>query len=132
MIKEFDEVRQWAKIRDVDRLNSPEVNYQRFLQEAVEIHSAMINYDEEEFRDAIGDTIVTLINLADSMGHYAEDCLEDAFSVIKYRKGLTINGKGFVRYAKLTENDKMICDKWQGNAGSEYYDPNTLNLKFKV
>ena len=39
--------------------------------------------------DAIGDTIVTLINLAVTQGMKAEECLEAAFQVIEFRKGLS-------------------------------------------
>jgi hypothetical protein len=119
-MNKFDEVRNWGKIRGLESA-SPDVQYQRCLQEVVEIHEAMINNDEEEFQDAIGDSIVTLINLAKTKGYKAEDCLDKAFSVIELRKGLNKNGS-FVRYGKLSDEDKEICDKKQGSAGDEYFD----------
>ena len=121
MIKEFEAVRNWAKIRGVDGA-TPDVQYQRFLQEAVEIHDAMTKDDMNEFSDAIGDTIVTLINLAKTQGMTAEYCLEKAFDVIEFRKGLTSDNGDFVRYMKLNNNDKLVCDIQQGNIGREYFD----------
>jgi len=117
----FERVRKWARMRGVDG-SSDQVQYQRFLQEAVEIHDAMINNDPVEFRDAIGDTIVTLINLAKTHDEDAEDCLEEAFSVIEFRKGLTKNGS-FIRYGKLDVVGKLICDEKQGSPKSEYFAP---------
>jgi len=135
MIKEFEDVRQWKKIRGIggaedapmkDRLQS---QYQRVMQECIEIHEAIVLEDDEEFMDAIGDTIVTLINLADIKGVKAEDCLAQAFGVIDLRKGLTRPTGDFVRYAKLSFSDQEICDNKQGNTASEYFleeDKSTL------
>lgn len=120
MIKEFEEVRHWAVIRGVDGATT-DVQYQRFLQEAVEIHEAIINNDDEEFQDAIGDTIVTLINLAKTKGYIAEDCLGGAFKVIEKRKGLTTKNGDFVRYGKLGLKDRITCDLQQGNPADEHW-----------
>ena len=126
-IKEFQQVRDWKEIRGIggdtdapmkDRLQS---QMQRVFQEAIEIHEAIVLEDDEEFIDAIGDTIVTLINIADIKGVNAEDCLEQAFNVIKLRKGLTRPSGDFVRYAKLSDEDKAICDEKQGNPGDQYF-----------
>lgn len=94
----------------------------------IEIHEAIVLNDEEEFIDAIGDTIVTLINLADIKGHNAEDCLKQAFDVIKLRKGLTRTTGDFVRYAKLSQAEKELCDKLQGNPGEQYFDEEYLKI----
>lgn len=127
MIKEFEEVRQWKKIRGIGgnedmsldkRLQS---QFQRVQQECTEIHDAIVLEDWEEFEDAIGDTIVTLINIADIKGVKAEDCLAKAFNVIKLRKGLTRPTGDFVRYGKLADEDKATCDLKQGNIGNQYF-----------
>lgn len=127
MIKEFQAVRDWKSIRGIGgdgtqsldkRLQS---QFQRVQQEITEIHEAIVLEDWDEFIDAIGDSIVTLINIAAIRGDKAEDCLEKAFNVIKLRKGLTRPTGDFVRYGKLSAEDKLICDKKQGNPGSEYF-----------
>ena len=98
------------------------------MQECIEIHEAIVLNDEEEFIDAIGDTIVTLINLADIKGHKAEDCLKQAFDVIKLRKGLTQPAGDFVRYAKLNASDQQVCDNLQGSPGEQYFDEECLEI----
>lgn len=134
MIKQFQEVRDWKEIRGIggsedapmkDRLQS---QWQRVIQEVVEIHEAIVLEDDEEFIDAIGDSIVTLINIADIKGVSAEECLKSAFSVIKLRKGLTRDTGDFVRYGKLNDEDKKICDEKQGNAGSAYFNEEDLSV----
>ena len=88
MIKEFEEVRQWKKIRGIGADNGMSLDkrlqsqFQRVQQEVSEIHEAIVLEDWDEFIDAIGDSIVTLINIADIKGLNAEDCLAKAFDVI--------------------------------------------------
>ena len=120
MLEEFEKVRNWGKMRGISGAD-PQVQYQRVLQEVVEIHEALVENDEDEFIDAIGDTIVTLINLAKTKGYLAEDCLQHAFDIIKLRKGINKNGS-FVRYGKLSDVEKKWCDYNQGNIGSEYFE----------
>lgn len=126
MIEKFENVRQWGAIRGIGDNTDPQVQYQRFGQEGLEIHKALIEDDIEEFKDAIGDTIVTLINLAKTKGINAEDCLDIAFGVIELRKGLNKNGS-FVRYAKLSKEEQEICDIKQGNPGYQYFEKEKLN-----
>jgi len=121
----WQRVRDWGKTRGIDTVE-PDTQYQRFLQEAVEIHDAMIKNDMHEFEDAIGDTIVTLINLAKTKGLNAEDCLEKAFKVIEFRKGITTDKGDFIRYAKLDGYMRSVCDEKQGNPGEEYFSKNKL------
>lgn len=134
MIKEFEDVRQWKKIRGIGGdENTPmhtrvQSQFQRVMQEVIEIHEALVLEDEEEFMDAVGDTIVTLINIADIKGYSAEDCLAKAFGVIKLRKGITQPAGDFVRYAKLSQEDKDWCDEHQGNPGDQYFGSNQLSV----
>ena len=125
-IKEFQEVRKWGKIRGIDGADFQH-QFQRALQEIVEIHEAYIENDMAEVQDAIGDSIVTLINLGVTVGFNAEECLAKAFNVIRLRKGLNKNGS-FVRYGKLPDEDKQICDKQQGNTGNEYFEESQLDI----
>jgi uncharacterized protein YabN with tetrapyrrole methylase and pyrophosphatase domain len=121
MIKRFEDVRDWGAVRGIDGA-SFQRQYQRVLQEVVEIHDAYNDEDMSEVSDAIGDTIVTLINLAKTVGMRAENCLDSAFSVIEFRKGLNFDGD-FVRYAKLSPEDRVLCDEKQGNPGEQYFLP---------
>lgn len=125
MIKEFQEVREWGSKRGIDSA-SFQRQYQRVLQEVVEIHEAYNDEDHEEVKDAIGDTIVTLINLAKTVDENAEDCLAQAFGVIKYRKGMNKNGD-FIRYAKLSREDQIWCDENQGSTQNQYFAKDAID-----
>lgn len=133
MIKEFEQVRQWKKMRGIGSTGAShdkmlQSQMQRVFQEIVEVHDAIVKEDWAEFIDAIGDSIVTLINISDINGDKAEECLESAFNVIKLRKGLTQPTGDFVRYAKLSEEDQKICDEKQGNPGNQYFDESMLEV----
>ena len=127
-IKQFEEIRNWAKIRGVGGNTDFHTQYQRLLQEIVEIHEAYIEGNIEEVKDAIGDSTVVLVNLASTIDSTLEECLDQAFNVIKLRKGLTTESGSFVRYAKLNKEDKKICDEKQGNPESEYFEEEKLNV----
>jgi uncharacterized protein YabN with tetrapyrrole methylase and pyrophosphatase domain len=129
MNKKFQDVRNWGAIRGLNK-STFQRQFQKCLQEMVEIHDAYNNDDIDEISDAIGDTIITLINLGKikDVDMNSEDCLDDAFGVIEYRKGLNIDGD-FIRYHKLNIENKNICDKKQGSVGNEYF---TKEMKPKL
>lgn len=54
----------------------------------------------DALKDGIGDTVVTLIILAQQQGWTLEECLQYAYDEIKNRKGKTINGT-FVKDSDL-------------------------------
>ena len=45
-----------------------------------------------EIKDAIGDMVVVLTNLASLCGLVIEDCIDSAYNEIENRKGKMING----------------------------------------
>lgn len=120
-MKIFEKVRNWGEIRGIGKVDFQSA-YQKVLQEVVEIHDAYNQKNKNEIEDAIGDTMVTLINLANTQGMKAEECLEKAFDVIELRKGL-VKHNIFCRYAKLNKTDQHICDQKQGNPGNQYFHP---------
>lgn len=134
MIKEFEDVRKWKEIRGIGgdetqsldkRLQS---QFQRVQQEISEIHESIVLEDWDEFEDAVGDAIVTLINIAAIKGVPAEECLAKAFNVIRLRKGLTRPTGDFVRFGKLSKEDQLICDEKQGNAGDQYFTEDAFSF----
>ena len=56
--------------------------------------------DKEKQMDGIGDTVVTLICIAEQLGLKFNDCLDYAYNEIKDRKGKLINGT-FVKESDL-------------------------------
>ncbi|MGV3275980.1 MazG-like family protein [Staphylococcus hyicus] len=61
-------------------------------EESGEIAKAMSRNRIEELKDGIGDTVVTLIILAQQHGWTLEECLQFAYDEIKDRTGETRNG----------------------------------------
>lgn len=70
----------------------------KVTEEVGEIASALLKKDEMKLIDGIGDTVVTLILLAEMNGYRIEDCLEVAWLEIKNRKGQTIDGTFIKEY----------------------------------
>lgn len=70
------------------------MQYAKLNEEVGEIAHELTRsrFDSDEMQDALGDTAVTLIILADILGYNIIDCLAEAYSVISKRKGETKNG----------------------------------------
>jgi len=86
------EIINWAKAR---KLDNPDNKYQQLakvVEELGELSAAILKRDISETIDALGDTYITLVILANQMGYSLEDCAKRAFKVIEYRKGKTENG----------------------------------------
>eukprot|EP01043_Picozoa_sp_COSAG02_P068876 COSAG02_NODE_11592_length_1692_cov_36.008934_2_plen_70_part_00 len=62
------------------------------MEEAGELGRAILKDDNPEFRDAIGDMVVVLTNLAHMGGTTIEDCIDEAYDVISKRTGKMVNG----------------------------------------
>ena len=84
-------VEQWSIDKGLNNGNSDRQAL-KFYEEAGEVAAALSRNDKEALKDGIGDTIVTLIILAQQQGWSLEECLQYAYEEIKNRKGKTING----------------------------------------
>ena len=87
-----EKVLEWAEPKG---LLNPQIAPQQFMklvEEVGELSNAMLNRNEAEQIDALGDIQVVLIILAEQLGFDLDTCLESAYSEIKNRKGKTING----------------------------------------
>ncbi|MBF2231999.1 MazG-like family protein [Staphylococcus epidermidis] len=85
------QVEQWSINKNLHNSNSDRQAL-KFYEEAGEVAAALSRNDKEALKDGIGDTIVTLIILAQQQGWTLEGCLQYAYDEIKNRKGKTING----------------------------------------
>ena len=94
-------VEVWAVDKGLDTADSFK-QFAKVAEELGEIAAALARNNEDELRDAIGDTVVTLIILAKQNGMDLEECLQCAYDEIKGRKGKTVNGI-FVKEADLGE-----------------------------
>lgn len=93
------QVEQWSKDKNLDKGN-PDRQALKFYEEAGEVGAALSRNKLDDLKDGIGDTIVTLIILAQQHGMTLEECLQYAYDEIKVRKGKTINGT-FIKEADL-------------------------------
>jgi NTP pyrophosphatase (non-canonical NTP hydrolase) len=82
----------WGKARGLDNPDNKYQQLAKVYEEIGELSSAILKRDISETIDALGDTYITLVILANQMGYSLEDCAKRAFKVIEYRKGKTENG----------------------------------------
>ncbi len=86
-----ESVAKWGRDKGLD---DPKAQLNKVLEEVGEIaHEITRNrYDSDELFDAIGDTLVTVIILADILDIDPMGALEEAYTVIMNRSGKTENG----------------------------------------
>ena len=94
------QVEQWSIDKGLDKGNSDRQAL-KFYEEAGEIGAALSRNRMDDLKDGIGDTIVTLIILAQQHGMTIEECLQYAYDEISQRKGKTINGT-FIKESDLS------------------------------
>jgi NTP pyrophosphatase (non-canonical NTP hydrolase) len=88
----YDLIRQWATERGIYERGDSKTQYVKLMEESGELARAILKRDKPEIKDAIGDMIVVLTNLAHLEGFNVEDCVTSAYDVIKNRKGQMENG----------------------------------------
>jgi len=91
-IEIFDNIRRWAKERNLYEQGNPHTKYVKLMEESGELAEAILKQDYGEIQDAIGDMIIVLTNLAHLQSLKIEDCIYSAYDEIKNRKGKMING----------------------------------------
>lgn len=119
--KELDElvndVIEWGEDRGIlgiDGQGTIGGQANKMMEEALETFEAAIcydltamDYDLNRVKDGIGDTMVTLIMLADLCELSVTDCLDMAYETISKRKGRMIDGK-FVKEEESKETPPLI------------------------
>lgn len=89
---EFQAIRDWASEKGIYEKGSVQSQYNKLLEEVNELYDGIENKEIDEVKDAIGDSVVVLTNLAHLAGLTIEDCINSAYVVIKNRTGKMING----------------------------------------
>jgi len=90
--KRFDLIRQWAQERGIYDKGNSHTQYVKLMEEAGELAQALLNKDNYEIKDAIGDMVVVLTNLAVLEGMQIENCIDSAYNEIANRTGVMHNG----------------------------------------
>jgi NTP pyrophosphatase (non-canonical NTP hydrolase) len=97
-----EKVIEWAKERNLIKLGNAPKQIIKLSEEVGELGSAFLKNEYPEIKDAIGDIQIVLMILSEQLGIDYKKCLEDAYNVIKNRKGKTENGT----FIKDENNDK--------------------------
>lgn len=86
----IDAVREWGRSHKIDNAL---MQYCKTTEELSELAHEFTRGRQSgpEVIDALGDTTVCLIILADILGYDLMKCLASAYNVIKDRKGKTVN-----------------------------------------
>jgi NTP pyrophosphatase (non-canonical NTP hydrolase) len=88
----FPLIRNWAQDRGIYDKGNSHTQYVKLMEEAGELAQALLNKDRYEIKDAIGDMVVVLTNLAVLEGMQIENCIESAYNEIADRTGTMLNG----------------------------------------
>lgn len=94
--KLIDKINQWADERNLKQAD-PKIQWMRVTEEVGEIRDVLLKptkFTEPQaaLKDAIGDTLVTIIVLAHQLDLDVTECLSIAYEEIKNRKGKMVNG----------------------------------------
>lgn len=89
---EFEPIREWALQKGIYDKGDAKTQMVKLVEEMGELAMSILKENDEEFKDAIGDCVVVLTNLARLKGHKIEDCVNGSYEVIAKRKGTMING----------------------------------------
>ena len=85
------DVEKWAQDKGLNKAN-PKDQYLKVAEECGEIAAGLARSDDAAIKDAIGDTVVTLIILAHQTGWSLKECLQASWGEIKDRTGEMRNG----------------------------------------
>jgi len=88
----FDLIRFWAQDKGIYDKGNSHTQYVKLMEEAGELAQALLNKDSYEIKDAIGDMVVVLTNLAVLEGMQIENCIDSAYNEIANRTGTMLNG----------------------------------------
>ena len=88
----FDNIRAWAQQRGLYDKGNIKTQAIKLQEEVGELSKAILENNEADIIDAIGDSVVVLTNLAHLTGFNIEHCIEEAYNEISNRKGKIVNG----------------------------------------
>jgi NTP pyrophosphatase (non-canonical NTP hydrolase) len=90
-------VMQWATARGIYENGTALGQAKKTLEEAGELLAAVAAEDREEIADALGDVLVTLVNVAALCDLDLRQCFYQAYKVIEPRKGYMNKNGQFVK-----------------------------------
>ncbi|MET3558674.1 NTP pyrophosphatase (non-canonical NTP hydrolase) [Streptococcus rupicaprae] len=99
-------IEAWSEERGLHQAD-PKIQWMRVTEEVGEIRDVLLKPGKFEnpdhaIKDAVGDSLVTIIVLAQQLGLDTVECLEEAYNEIKNRSGQMVNGT-YVKSEDLEE-----------------------------
>lgn len=91
------QVMQWAEERGIYKNGTALGQASKTVEEACELLVAIAKNDRAEIADAIGDVMVTLVNVAVLTDLDVRQCFYNAYKVIEPRKGFMNENGVFVK-----------------------------------
>ena len=91
-VAHFDLIRAWANERGLYEKGDIKTQAIKLQEEVGELAKAILENNEADIVDAIGDSVVVLTNLAHLSGFDIEHCIQEAYNEISNRKGKIVNG----------------------------------------
>lgn len=86
LTSEFQPIRDWAEEKGIYLRGDAKTQFVKLLEEVGELSQSILKQNDLEFKDAIGDCVVVLTNLAKLNGYNIEDCINSAYEVIEKEK----------------------------------------------
>lgn len=102
-------INEWATSHGLDKSN-PKTQWMKVTEEVGEIRDVFLKPNdfvnpEWSLKDAIGDSIVTLVVLCLQLGYDVEECLTIAYNDIKDRQGVMIDDNFIKTKTRQPVND---------------------------
>jgi NTP pyrophosphatase (non-canonical NTP hydrolase) len=92
----FDQLRNdvlvWANQKNLLKFENHKNQALKMVSEIGELCDAIVKGDKPQVIDGIGDSLVTIIILAEQLDLDPTNCLQSAYDVIKARTGKTVDG----------------------------------------
>lgn len=91
LLDEFEPIREWAYEKGILTMGDRKTQCLKLAEEVGELSKAVIENNQTEIIDGIGDCVVVLTSLANMSGYTIEECINKAYEEIMNRKGKMIN-----------------------------------------
>jgi len=88
---------RWSEARKILANSTPEAQMLKMVSEVGELADAINKGNMDDIQDAVGDTLVCLINVCALLDIDPVDCLQVAYDQIKHRKGTLLPNGVFVK-----------------------------------
>ena len=97
----FNEVQmkviRWSEARKIIPNSTPEAQMLKMVSEVGELADAINKNDMDDIQDAVGDTLVCLINVCALLDVDPVDCLQVSYDAIRPRRGTLLPNGVFVK-----------------------------------